>query len=184
MADSHISMNDDVTIDDYIAALHTFLIPHEFATLVAVTGFCTIKNALLYLAEPREELIIDRDGNEFIAFRVTHPFKLDREIELNRNDIVITQFSIDNYLNSYVKLHGVQKDTLETINNPLGNKERETLLVIIAALAKEAGVDITKTSKAGEIIASMTQQLGASIGATTIETHLKKIPQALENRTK
>ena len=149
-----------------------------------MTGFCTIKNALLYLAEPREELIIDRDGNEFIAFRVTHPFKLDREIELNRNDIVITQFSIDNYLNSYVKLHGVQKDTLETINNPLGNKERETLLVIIAALAKEAGVDITKTSKAGEIIASMTQQLGASIGATTIETHLKKIPQALENRTK
>ena len=74
--------------------------------------------------------------------------------------------------------------TDKKIDKPLSDKERETLLVIIAALAKEAKVDITKTSKAGELIASMTQQLGSSIGATTIETHLKKIPQALENRAK
>lgn len=73
------------------------------------------------------------------------------------------------------------KQLLE-VEKPISDKERETLLVIFAALAKEARIDILKTSKAGEIIASMTQQLGASIGATTIETHLKKIPQALENR--
>ena len=66
----------------------------------------------------------------------------------------------------------------------LNGSERETLLVIIAALAKEAKVDIAKTSKTGELIANMTQTLGASVGATTIETHLKKIPKALESRAK
>ena len=69
---------------------------------------------------------------------------------------------------------------IETLNG----RERETLLIVIAALAKEAKIDITKTSKTGELIASFTQQLGANIGATTIETHLKKIPQALQSRAK
>ena len=64
------------------------------------------------------------------------------------------------------------------------DKERETLLVIIAALAKEAKIDITKPSSAGERIANLTQIIGVSIGATTIETHLKKIKNALENRAK
>ncbi len=72
----------------------------------------------------------------------------------------------------------------QIIDKPLKDNERETLLVIIAALAKEARVDINKVSKAGDLIASMTQQLGANVGATTIETHIKKIPQALQNRTK
>ena len=70
------------------------------------------------------------------------------------------------------------------IEKPLLNTERDTLLVIIAALAKEAKVDIEKTSKAGSLIANMTQLIGAPIGATTIETHLKKINQALVSRTK
>lgn len=49
------------------------------------------------------------------------------------------------------------------INGSISNKERDTLLVIIA---------------------SMTQELGTPIGATTIENKLKEIPQALENRAK
>lgn len=75
-------------------------------------------------------------------------------------------------------------DILPTSPKPLMNIERETLLIIIAALAKEAKIDIFKPSKAGDLIAKMTQQLGTSVGATTIERHLKNIPQALENRTK
>ena len=74
--------------------------------------------------------------------------------------------------------------TDKKIDKPLSDKERETLLVIIAALAKEAKVDITKISKAGDNIADMTQKMGVDIGATTIETHLKKIPQALQSRAK
>ncbi len=71
-----------------------------------------------------------------------------------------------------------------TIEKSLSNKERETLLIIIAALAKEAGVNIDKSSKSGELIANMTELLGSPVGATTIETHLKKINQALANRAK
>lgn len=75
--------------------------------------------------------------------------------------------------------------SIETVSNkPLTEKERETLLVIIAALAKEAKIDIEKISKAGDLIANMTQLMGVPIGATTIETHLKKINQAIANRTK
>ncbi len=70
------------------------------------------------------------------------------------------------------------------INDSISNKERDTLLVMIAALAKEAKLDINKTSKTSELIASMTQILGSPIGATTIENKLKEIPQALENRAK
>jgi hypothetical protein len=72
----------------------------------------------------------------------------------------------------------------QVTEKPLSDKERETLLIIIAALAKEAKIDINKTSKAGELIANLTQQTGVPVGATTIETHLKKISQALENRAK
>lgn len=79
------------------------------------------------------------------------------------------------------KKNDVNKQVAE---KPLSDKERETLLIIIAALAKEAKIDINKASKAGELIANLTQQIGASVGATTIETHLKKISQALENRAK
>ena len=70
------------------------------------------------------------------------------------------------------------------IEKPLKDIERNSLLIIIAALAIAAKVDINKTSKAGSLIANMTQLIGASIGATTIETHLKKINQALVSRTK
>ena len=71
---------------------------------------------------------------------------------------------------------------LQEVEKPISDKERKTLLIIIAALAKEAKLDITKISKTGDLIASMTQLIGAPVGATTIETHLKKINQALENR--
>lgn len=70
------------------------------------------------------------------------------------------------------------------IEKPLKDIERNSLLIIIAALAIAAKVDIDKTSKAGVYIASLTDQLGVSVGATTIETHLKKIKNAIESRTK
>ena len=72
----------------------------------------------------------------------------------------------------------------ENAAKPTSERERETLLVIIAALAKEAKVDIKKISKASDLIANMTQLIGAPIGATTIERHLKIINQAILNRTK
>ena len=94
--------------------------------------------------------------------------------------IVWLEFAIKEGLYVLKKDEAVKQIT----ERPLSNIERETLLIIIAALAKEAKIDINKTSKAGELIAKLSQQVGAPVGPTTIETHLKKISQALENRAK
>jgi hypothetical protein len=67
---------------------------------------------------------------------------------------------------------------------PLGKRERDTLLTIIAALCKEAGININTPSKAGDLIQSLTDDLGAPVAKRTIEEHLKKIPDALATRMK
>lgn len=67
---------------------------------------------------------------------------------------------------------------------PLATRERDTLLTIIAALCKEAKIDIKTPSKAGDLIESLTDSMGAPVARRTIEEHLKKIPNALETRMK
>ena len=67
---------------------------------------------------------------------------------------------------------------------PLTNRERDTLLTIIAALCKEARIDYTKPAKAAGLIQSMAALMQVSIGETTSEGHLKKIPDALATRMK
>lgn len=66
----------------------------------------------------------------------------------------------------------------------LGTRERNTLLVIIAALCKEAKIDYSKPSKAAAAIKHQLDLMGVSVGETTIEEHLKKIPGTLESRTR
>jgi len=70
------------------------------------------------------------------------------------------------------------------VDRPIAAKERNTLLVIIAALAKEAKIDLSKPSKAGEQIANLTEFMGASVDHATIEQKIKQIPNALESRAK
>ncbi|MFC7462819.1 hypothetical protein [Hydrogenophaga defluvii] len=67
---------------------------------------------------------------------------------------------------------------------PLSNRERDTLLTIIAVLCKDAGYDFTKHAKTAGTIQSTAATMGVSIGETTIENHLKKIPDALAGRMK
>lgn len=67
---------------------------------------------------------------------------------------------------------------------PLGERERATLLTIIAALADAAGIDILKPSKAAGTIEALTVAKGARVSARSIEDHLKSIPDALERRGK
>ena len=67
----------------------------------------------------------------------------------------------------------------------VGTKERNTLLVIVAAVCAEAGLDFKTTSKTAGLIRDIAhEKLGVSIGESTIEGHLKKIPSALESRAK
>ena len=68
------------------------------------------------------------------------------------------------------------------MDRPLEWKERATLLVIIAALAKLAKVDIDKPSKAAVAIESQIALMGCHMGVRTIEVHLNRIRDALERK--
>lgn len=67
---------------------------------------------------------------------------------------------------------------------PLNKRERDTLLSIIAVLCKAAGYDYSKAAKTAGMIQGMAAEMKIAIGETTIEGHLKKIPNALGTRTK
>lgn len=70
------------------------------------------------------------------------------------------------------------------LDKPLATRERDTLLTIIAALCKDAGYDHTRHAKTAGLIYNTAVTMGVSIGETTIEGHLKKIPDALGTRMK
>ncbi len=63
-------------------------------------------------------------------------------------------------------------------------RERTSLLAIIAALAKLAKIDVTKPSSAAAAIESQTALMGARVAPRTIENHLKLIPEVLERLSK
>jgi hypothetical protein len=70
------------------------------------------------------------------------------------------------------------------VDRTLGTSERNTLLTIIAALAKEAKINIEPPGKAAGFIEGLTNSMGAPVSKRAIEEHLKKIPNALETRMK
>lgn len=74
--------------------------------------------------------------------------------------------------------------TPQVIGDSLKTIERNTLLTIIAVLCKEAKLDYTKHAKSAGLIMNMAATLDISIGETTIEGYLKKIPNALATRMK
>jgi hypothetical protein len=68
-------------------------------------------------------------------------------------------------------------------DKPLERRERTTLLVVIAALAKIAKLDIAKPSSAAAAIETQTALMGARVAARTIEEHLKRVGEALDARS-
>lgn len=87
---------------------------------------------------------------------------------------------------SYIEINGlnVSNETTVDTEKPLGNRERDTLLSIIAVLCKEVNFDYKTHAKTAGLIQSTAATMGISIGETTIEGHLKKIPNALATRMK
>ena len=71
-----------------------------------------------------------------------------------------------------------------SMDKPLSNRERDTLLTIIAVLCKEAKFDYTKHAKTAGLIQSTAVGMGLQIGESTIEEKLKKITNALASRMK
>jgi hypothetical protein len=107
--------------------------------------------------------------------------------------------SIDNEHIADIKMAGIRGDSLKSLlafvenknarikpkeEKAMSTKERRTLLTIIAVLAKEAKIDISKPSKAADLIADMTQRLGSPVAKRTIEEKLKLIDDAVETRAK
>lgn len=138
----------------------------------------------------------DKEAN--IAYEVVEHIRVKKrfidtaiqtgEIEELRKKVIdepemLTKIIQENLYFNAQKYLGEEKRT-DSSKPLIAMRERETLLIIISALAKEAGIDTTKISKAGVIIESLTQQLGSTVSATTIERHLKQIPEALERRAK
>lgn len=66
----------------------------------------------------------------------------------------------------------------------LKTRERDTLLTIIAALAKHGKISINEYGKSAGFISGLTDEIGAHVAKRTIEEHLKKIPGAIEVRMK
>jgi hypothetical protein len=66
---------------------------------------------------------------------------------------------------------------------PIESRERTTLLVMIAALARIAKIDVSKPSAAAKTIETQANLIGTHVAARTIENHLRAIPDALERRS-
>jgi hypothetical protein len=62
-------------------------------------------------------------------------------------------------------------------------KERNTLLIIIAALCKKSEIDLEARGTAS-LIAKLTEAVGAAVSDDTVRGVLKKIPEAVERRGK
>ena len=85
-----------------------------------------------------------------------------------------------------LKITHLERRTIHAAGDtrPLLTTERNTLLTIIAALAKQAKIDIKEAGKSAQYISGLTDELGANVSKRAIEDHLKKIPSALEARMK
>ena len=66
-----------------------------------------------------------------------------------------------------------------SMDKPLVERERLSLLRIIRAVANEGNVDISQPAKAGESISMTTETLGVRVAPRTVAAHLNKIKEEL-----
>ncbi|MDO8775179.1 MAG: hypothetical protein Q7K57_42035 [Burkholderiaceae bacterium] len=146
-----------------------------------------------YLQDPRQTGPFDCLFR--FAASIRDPIKLDWEamtdwfslgsgmtLEQVEREAVFMQHEIERYEKHYPTLGcSTQPEIAEKL---LGTTERKTLLTIIAALAKEAKINIEPPGKAALSIEALTDKMGVHVSKRAIEDHLKKIPDALEVRMK
>jgi hypothetical protein len=76
----------------------------------------------------------------------------------------------------------LRPSNVSVMERPLRATERNALLSIIAVLCDEAGYDTDRAAKTAGVIKSRADLAGIDLGETTIENHLKKIPDAITRR--
>ena len=122
-------------------------------------------------------------GKEGVVYQLPLPSSLERVSDRDRSVLPVgTVLGVRRQVLDAVLRE--LDDATDPLDNPLGERERTSLLTIIAALARKADLDISKVSKAGGIIERWTIELDARVSARAIEDHLKRIPDALERRDK
>jgi len=89
---------------------------------------------------------------------------------------------VEDLAETLIKELAEEKPTPDALDEPLGERERTTLLAIIAALAKKAKIDVSHSSAAAGRIEEMTGRLGVRVAARTAENHLKKVRKLLDER--
>ena len=102
----------------------------------------------------------------------------------NNTSVVLLGTELEAFVASFAKVSATNDADPTESDKPLSTRERKTLLVIIAALAKEADIDLSKPSKAAILIEAMTETIGARVDHMTIESKIKLIGDALESRAK
>lgn len=134
---------------------------------------------------------INLEGDSLFLFlkKTSHEFSPEIFDQLSQWSRTTEEKSKNKFFSEITKLldseiSGLKINQLSGIEKPLHTKERQTLLIIIAALAKEAKLDVEKASKTAILISRATQNLGAYVSENAISDKLKQIPDALESRSK
>ena len=88
-------------------------------------------------------------------------------------------------LEAFIRRHAPDPaPTSDPLDKPLGQRERTTLLTIIAALAKEANVDVSTHAKSGEIISNLIAAIGFKVAPNTVAGHLRTLGKTLFGETR
>ena len=88
-------------------------------------------------------------------------------------------------LEAFIRQHvPVQAPTADPLDKPLRQRERTTLLTIIAALAKEANVDVSKPVKSEQIISALIATMGHEVAPNTVAGHLRTLRKTLFGETR
>lgn len=118
----------------------------------------------------------EKDRKNYLATRDLNPRESDYYPADTLPDdgvLVVKMTAIMNFLSSLG----------ESNERPIKTKERHTLLIIIAALCKEAKIDYKQRGIANAI-QHLTESIGAPVTDDTIRSVLNQIEQALDSRSK
>lgn len=98
--------------------------------------------------------------------------------------LVVRTAALREFEQNVADLDGINtKGTEENIIKPLATNERYTLLTIIAALCGSSAIPYQERGAAAKI-ARLTEEIGVAVSDDAIGRALKKIPDALEARSK
>lgn len=112
-----------------------------------------------------------------------HSIKRHPDLGTAPSDEVLAAYKAQTIENDRLRARLAQATKPTPLEKVASPRHRRTLLTIIAALAGESGIDITRRG-AAQRIALLTEQIGTPIDDETIRKILSDVPDALESRSK